>query len=112
MRFEHFDGARTIRVAITGDLPPVDFIAEDGTAAGYNVAVLSEIGKLLKVNISLLNVNAGARTAALVSGRADVVFWYEVNNTIDFQPDVPDDVILSEPYLSWDTFMHIRKDED
>ena len=100
IKFERFPNAETVKVAVTGDLPPVDFIAEDGTAAGYNVAVLSEIGKILKVNISLLNVSAGARTAALVSGRADVVFWYEVNNTINFQPDVPDDVILSEPYYS------------
>ena len=80
--------------------------------AGYNVAVLSEIGKRLRINISLVNVEAGARTAALVSGRADVVFWYEVNKNSNFQPDVPDDVILSEPYLEWNQFIHLRYDED
>ena len=75
--------------------------------AGYSVAVLAEIGKRLHVNIAIVNVNAGGRTPALVSGRADVVFWYEVNNNSEFQPDVPDDVILSVPYLAWDEFIHV-----
>ena len=109
--FEHFDGAQTVRVAVTGDLPPVDFVDEDGLPSGYNLAVLSEIGKFLRVNIVPVNVSAGARTAALVSGRADVVFWYEVNRQTETQPDVPDDVILSEPYLDWNTFMHLRFDD-
>ena len=106
--FTEFPGAETIRVAITGDLPPVDYVNEEGLPAGYNIAVLSEIGKLLKVNIKTVNVDAGGRTAALVSGRADVVFWFEVNKQKKYQPDVPDDVILSEPYLNWDTFIHLQ----
>ncbi|MBR0034752.1 MAG: transporter substrate-binding domain-containing protein, partial [Synergistaceae bacterium] len=92
-------------------LPPADFISEEGLPAGYSVAVLSEIGKILKVNISTVSVSAGARTAALVSGRADVVFWYEVNKQSKLQPDVPNDVILSEPYLEWDKFFHLSSAE-
>ena len=106
--FTQFPGAETVRVAITGDLPPVDYVNEEGLPAGYSLAVLSEIGKLMKVNIQTVSVNAGARTAALVSGRADVVFWYEVNKQGKFQPDVSDEVILSEPYLEWDTFIHLQ----
>ena len=113
IKFEHFKDAPTIRVAVTGDLPPVDFISEDGMSAGYSTAVLAEIGKRLKINIQLVQVNAGARTAALVSGRVNVVFWYEVNKMLDVQPDVnEEDIILSVPYLSWDTFMHLRFSED
>ena len=112
INFERFEGAETIRVALTGDLPPVDFIAEDGTPYGYSVAVLAEIGKRLRVNIIPVNINAGARTAALVSGRADVVFWYEVNKSLENQPDIPDEIILSEPYLSWEKFIHVRYDEE
>lgn len=112
IRFERFKEAETIKVALTGDLPPVDFTAEDGTPAGYSVAVLAEIGKRLHVNIVPVNISAGARTAALVSGRADIVFWYEVNESLETQPDVPDEVILSEPYLAWDKFIHVRFDEE
>ena len=109
VEFEHFDGADTIRVAVTGDLPPIDYIAADGTPAGFNTAVLAEIGAYLKKNIQLVEVDAGARTSALVSGRADVVFWYEVDTSAKEQSDAPEGVILSEPYYTWDKFVHIRK---
>ena len=109
IEFEKFKGADTIRVAVTGDLPPIDYIAADGTPLGFNTAVLAEIGAYLKKNIELVEVDAGARTAALASGRADVVFWYEVDTSASVQNDVPDGVILSEPYYTWNKFIHIRK---
>lgn len=109
VEFEHFDGADTIRVAVTGDLPPIDYVAADGTPAGFNTAVLAEIGAYLRKNIQLVGVETGARTAALASGRADVVFWYEVDTSKKIQADVPEGVILSEPYYTWDKFVHIRK---
>ncbi len=108
VKFERFKGAPTIKVAVTGDLPPIDYVAEDGMPAGYNAAVLAEIGKRLKVNIYTVNVSTGARTAALVSGRVDVVFWYEVDKSAKAQLDVPDDVILSVPYYEWNMFLHLR----
>ena len=112
IKFEHYKDAPVVKVAVTGDLPPVDFIAEDGTPAGYSTAVLAEIGKRLKINIQLVQVNAGARTSAIVSGRADVVFWYEVHKNSTSQHDVNEDIILSEPYLSWDKFIHLQFEED
>ena len=96
--FEKFPDAPTIRVAVTG--------------AGYNMAVLSEIGRILKVNILPVNVETPARTAALVSGRADVVFWYELNKQVKIQPDIPDEVILSVPYLDWNKFIHVTLSEE
>ncbi|MBR1486213.1 MAG: transporter substrate-binding domain-containing protein [Synergistaceae bacterium] len=108
IKFEYFKDAPAIRVAVTGDLPPVDFVAEDGLPAGYSTAVLAEIGKRLHLNIKLVQVNAGARTAALVSERVEVVFWYEVHKNSAFQPDVNEDIILSEPYLSWNKFIHLQ----
>ena len=107
IKFEKFENAPTIRVAVTGDLPPVDFVDEAGFPTGYSLAVLSEIGKILKINILPVNISTGARTAALISGRVDVVFWYEVNRFSQTQLDVPDEVLLSEPYLDWDKFIHI-----
>ena len=110
--FEKFRGAPTIRVAVTGDLPPVDFVGIDGLPSGYNTAVLAEIGRRLKVNIDTVNVNAGARTSALVSGRVDVVFWYEVDHSLQAQLDAPEGVVLSVPYFSWNTFLHVRSSDD
>ena len=112
IKFERFPNAETVKVAVTGDLPPVDFVDEGGFPAGYSMAVLTEIGRRLRVNINIIQVEAGSRTAALVSGKADVVFWYEASKMKEWNLDAAEDVLLSEPYLEWQTFMHLRFDED
>ncbi|MBR2207626.1 MAG: transporter substrate-binding domain-containing protein [Synergistaceae bacterium] len=111
VEFVKFEGADTVKVAVTGDLPPIDFIAADGKPAGFNTAVLAEIGAYIKKNIELVNIDSGARSSALASGRADVVFWYEVDMSADTQSDVPDGIILSTPYFEWNRFIHLRKAE-
>ncbi|MBQ9403697.1 MAG: transporter substrate-binding domain-containing protein [Synergistaceae bacterium] len=111
VEFKKFPDSQTIRVAVTGDLPPIDFIAPDGTPAGFNTAVLAEIGMFLQKNIELVNVDTGARTSALASGRADVVFWYEVDTSGKLQTDVPEGVILSTSYFGWYKFIHLKKAE-
>ena len=109
VKFTEFPGADTVKVAVTGDLPPIDYIAPDGTPAGYNTAVLAEIGRYLKKNIQLVNIDSGARSAALASGRVDAVFWYEVEQGAKTQNDIPDGVIVSEPYYEWEKFIHLRR---
>ena len=108
IEFAKFNGAETIKVAVTGDLPPIDFIAPDGVPAGFNTAILAEIAKRLKVNLELVNIDTNARAAALASERADVVLWFKVYQGAENQPDIPAGVILSDPYYSWDKFMHIK----
>ena len=109
VEFAVYDGADTVRVAVTGDIPPIDYISAEGRASGFNVALLAEIGRRLKVNIELVDIDAGARNTALMSGRVDVVFWYETAKNHAWDLDTPEGVILSEPYFSWNKFMHIRK---
>ena len=70
-----FDGAKTIRVAVTGALPPMDYVAADGTPAGFSTAVLAEIGQRIGRNIEIQVVDSLGRSAALASGTVDVVFW-------------------------------------
>jgi ABC-type amino acid transport substrate-binding protein len=72
--FEKFEGDR-IRIAVTGSLPPMDYVAADGTFAGFNTAVLAEIGKRLQKNIELVQVDSVGRALALSEGTVDVVFW-------------------------------------
>jgi ABC-type amino acid transport substrate-binding protein len=72
--FEKFDGD-PIKVAVTGDLPPMDYVAPDGTFAGFNTAVLAEIGKRLQKNIELVQVENVGRALVLSQGLVDVVFW-------------------------------------
>ena len=107
VEFENFEGKETLKIAITGDMPPIDFISVDGKAAGFNAAILSEIAKYLEVNIELVNIHTDARTANLTSGRTDAVFWY-MRETGPIKYDIPEEVIISNPYYSWDTFVHVR----
>ena len=104
----HFDSAKTIKVAVTGDLPPLDYVSADGKPAGFNTAVLAEIGNRMLRNIELVQVDSGARAAALSSKQVDVVFWaiVPVSEIIPQDSDKPDGVILSEPYYK-DKIVHL-----
>ena len=99
------DGVDTIKVAVTGDLPPLDFVATDGNPAGFNMALLAEIAKKANVNIEIVQVDTGAKVAALTSGRADVLFWVNTNSCTvhgDFEKgsDIPEGTIITEPYFT------------
>ena len=74
LEFTKTDG-ETIRVAVTGALPPMDYVAADGTPAGFNTAVLAEIANRTGKNIELVVVDSLGRAAALASGAVDAVFW-------------------------------------
>ena len=68
------EGAKTVYVGVSGNYVPLDYIAADGKPAGFNVALLSEMGKLIHVNFELISVDAQAKFAALGSKKIDVVF--------------------------------------
>lgn len=106
----NFDGAETIKVAVTGDLPPLDFVTVDGRPAGFNTAFLAEVSKIIGKNFELVQIDSGARSAALTSKLVDVVFWVAVPQTDTLAPpdcDKPEGVILTEPYFT-DEIVHIQ----
>lgn len=109
VKFEKFDGAETVKAAVTGDLPPIDYVDAAGNPSGFNTALLAEIGRRLKINIEIVDIDAGARNTALMSGRVDLVFWYETAANGEWNADTPEGVMLSMPYYSWNKFFHIRK---
>lgn len=91
-------------------MPPLDYIAPDGTPAGFNTALLAEIGKRLKVNVELVNINYGARIAALASGRADGVFLFQSENTSGMKGyDSMAGIKLTEPYYAEDVLFYIGR---
>lgn len=108
VKFDTFDGADTVKVAVTGDLPSIDFIDTAGSPAGFNAALLSELGRRMKVNIQLVNIESVARTASLTSGRVDVVFWYEIVQGIMLNYDASEGVLLSDPYFKWNKFIFLK----
>ena len=99
-----FEDAETIRVAITGDLPPMDCILADGTPAGFNTAFLAELSRRIHKNFELVSVSAGARESAIASGRVDALFWtrgvYDRHRQLTpYHLDKVSGVAISEPYL-------------
>ena len=102
------DGADTLKIAVTGDLPPLDLVLSDGKPAGFNTAVLSEISKRINQNIEIVQVNSAARAAALTSKEVDVVFWAikPVGDKIPDDIDKPDGLELTVPYYQ-DDVVHI-----
>jgi len=83
VQMPEFEGVDAIRVAVTGDLPPMDYVTANGTPAGFNTAVLAEISQRIGKPIQLLVISSPARSVALASGRVDVVFWVRANTLAD-----------------------------
>lgn len=104
----HFDSVETIKVAVTGDLPPLDFVSAEGKPEGFNTAVLAEISNRMLKNIELVQIDSGARAVALTSKQVDIVFWaiVPVSEIIPSDSDKPSGVILTDPYYK-DKIVHI-----
>ncbi|MEI6050182.1 MAG: transporter substrate-binding domain-containing protein [Bacteroidota bacterium] len=93
------EGAKTVYVGVSGDLVPLDYIAADGRPAGYNVAILTEIGKLLKLNFEFVSLEAQAKFAALLSKKIDVIFYHvQSENTPYFNELKNNNWIGTKPY--------------
>ena len=110
----HFDGAKTIKVGVTGDLPPMDFVASDGKAAGFNIALLTEIANRAKVNFELVQIETGSRAIALSSGKVDAVFWIKaITCTVCGAEGAEkvDGTLVTESYYS-DTVAGIERKSD
>ena len=104
-----FEGAPTIKFGVTGDLPPLDLILPDNSPSGFNTAMLAEIAKRLNKNIEIVNIDSGARAAALSAEQIDVIFWAIVPFGSDLPADIdkPEGVELSEPYFR-DDIAHLK----
>ncbi len=111
------DGAETLKVGVTGDLPPMDLILANGTPAGFNTAVLAEVGKRINKNIELVQIDSNARAAALTSKKIDIVFWVTIPGEFWYAEEagagvVPKDIDkpvgldISDPYFE-DEIVHV-----
>jgi len=95
------NGARTVYVGVSGDFAPLDYIAADGRPAGYNVALLAEIGKLLNVNFEIVSIETQAKFVALESKKIDAVFFHWSGKEIgQFFADIKRNYIVTIPYYT------------
>ena len=91
---EEIPDAETIRVGISGTLPPMDYATADGRPGGFNVALFGEISKLLGKNVEFVTVDPDAKFMALSSGTIDLFFWNFYGRFIS------EDYEISQPYLT------------
>lgn len=102
LKLPKFEGAETVDIAITGDLPPMDYIDSNGMPQGFNIALLSYISNELKININTVNLDSGGRVPSLATGKVDGIFWKKSikfkDNTYNVD-NVPDSTITSESYF-------------
>ncbi len=110
IKAQTFPGAKTIKVAVTGDRPPMDYVAAGGEALGFNTALIAEAAKRLEMNIELVNVSTAARGIAL----CDIVFWMEVGDFENWEgaalEDQPENTVVTEPYMSVPLWWAVLKD--
>lgn len=92
------EGAETHVVAVTGDLPPMDYVSSDGAPSGFNVALLNAISEISGCNFEIVQLEAAARLSALESGKVDLIFWIGCYSSKGFEPE-SDNVYLSTPYF-------------
>ncbi len=109
VEFGNFGDAETLKIGITGDLPPLDLILADGTPAGFNTALISEIGKRLQKNIEIIHVDSASRATALSSGKVDIIFWVilPLSEIFPENMDKPDGIELTSPYYR-DKIVHLE----
>lgn len=98
------DGAPTIKIAVTGDMPGMDCILASGTPASFNVAFLGELGKRINKNFELVSISSDARGSALSSGQVDALFWVvgtydQDGNALPYPLDDMKGVAVTLPYL-------------
>jgi ABC-type amino acid transport substrate-binding protein len=105
-------GADIMKVGISGDEPPLDYIAANGQPGGFNVAVLSEIGRRANLNIELVTVNSSARFTALQSGKIDCFLWYantqELTATTTPAPTHSIQTVGSGSFFLSDSYLYTR----
>lgn len=105
----------TIKVGITGNLPPIDSVKSDDSPIGFNTAVLAEIGRRIGRNIETVKIDSGSRIIALKEKRIDVIFVVLVpaeNFTV--RPSIEDKdlgISLTIPYYQ-DDIVHIKLESD
>ncbi len=75
VKMPKFPNSGPIKVAVTGDLPPMDYVGTDGQPAGFNTAVLAEISTRIGRTIEISVVDSIGRASGLSSGTVDAVFW-------------------------------------
>ena len=88
----------TLTVGITGAVPPIELLDEDGDPYGFCVAFMDEIGQQLGKNVEFAVLDNETVFSSLMSGRIDAVFCYGTSGQITTEGTK--NWIMSDGYLA------------
>lgn len=69
-------GKQILYVGVTGTVPPLDMLDENGKPCGFSVALLSELEKRTGYRFETVKVETGDAFTALENGKVDFLFAY------------------------------------
>lgn len=72
----YYYAAEPIYVGVTGAVPPIELLDESGRPYGFCVALMDEIGQVLKCQVNFIALDNETAFSSLMSGRVDVIFCY------------------------------------
>jgi ABC-type amino acid transport substrate-binding protein len=101
-------GAPTVTIGVSGNWPPFDYVAPDGTPVGYNVALTSAIAKLAGFNVKFQPIAIDAVTAALASERIDAIFLISKGPPA-YTDFLPKSLAFTQPYIDAKPVLLVRK---
>jgi polar amino acid transport system substrate-binding protein len=76
------EGDKTLRIGISGQWPPFDYMTPQGVATGFNVALSSAVAEKLGLHAEFVTIPAAQKFTALMSDRIDVYFFHAIQNLV------------------------------
>ncbi len=73
---EIVDSNQTLYVGVTGAVWPIDLIDIELKPYGFSVALMNEIGKLIKKDIQFVTLRNDTAFSSLMGGKVDLLFCY------------------------------------
>ncbi len=82
-----------IKVGTSADYPPFEYFGDDGERTGFDIALMSEIGKRLEVGLEWKDIASDDLIEAVQEGKIDLAI-----SAFSYDPDQLDQVAFSAPY--------------
>ncbi len=104
-------GAKTLIVGVNPNLPPVGEYDAQNNVVGFDVDLASQLGKMLGVKVSFVNVNSADRVPFIVADKLDIVMGAITRTpdraqVIDFTVPIMTEALSvltfkSQPFKTW-----------
>jgi ABC-type amino acid transport substrate-binding protein len=72
----------TLRIGVSGQWPPFDYMTPQGVATGFNVALSTAVAEKLGLRAEFVTIPAVQKFTALMSDRIDVYFFHAIQNLV------------------------------